>query len=626
MKKILKYLILLILILPSIVYANAYSDKIIERYKWIPNDFIIKEKNGVRKYQQLSLMVRDSDKQFVYCVEPGISINKNNSYVGSDTNQYEFAKISEDDWKKINLIAYYGYGYRDAFVNHEDLKWYSVTQYMIWQVMPNGYNIYFTDKLDGKKITKYSKEINEIEDLIDKHNVVPDFGISNLDIKLGEEIRLNDKNNVLSKYKVIVSNKIDAKVDGNDLIVKAKMVGKYNISFEKNDEKYSFPPIIYYDNNNQNVMRVGKYDPVKSNINVNVSGGKLLIKKIDADTKKVIPIKNIKFKIKNLDTNEYLMNGNTDIFETNKDGIIVTSFSILNGKYEIEELDQKIDGYLWNKEAIRFEIDDNTKYVQDNEYGLVYEIKFANKRVKGNAEIIKSGETFDAIDGKIYESTKKLKGVKFGLYAHENIYDENHDLIYKKDNLILEEITDKDGKINFDNLYLGKYYVKELDTLKDYILDNKKYYFELKYKDQYTEEISYKLEINNYLKKGELEFTKTDLVTGDAISKTKVEIYNKNDELIYSGVTDNDGKIYLKNLPVGQYYIIEKLAAPGYKLSQEKQYFTILNNEDVVKTNMTNEKMKVVVPDTLKNNYLGTILESIILLSSGIIIYEKKNY
>ena len=203
MKKILKYLILLILILPSIVYANVYNDKIIERYKWIPNDYIIKEKNGTRKYQQLSLMVRDSDKQFVYCVEPGISINKNNSYVGNDTNQYEFAKISEDDWKKTNLIAYYGYGYRDAFVNHEDLKWYSATQYMIWQVIPNGYNIYFTDKLDGKKITKYSKEINEIKDLIDKHNVVPDFGISNLDIKLGEEIRLNDQNNILSNYKVI---------------------------------------------------------------------------------------------------------------------------------------------------------------------------------------------------------------------------------------------------------------------------------------------------------------------------------------------------------------------------------------------------------------------------------------
>lgn len=44
MKKILKYLILLILILPSIVYANVYNDKIIERYKWIPNDYIIKEK------------------------------------------------------------------------------------------------------------------------------------------------------------------------------------------------------------------------------------------------------------------------------------------------------------------------------------------------------------------------------------------------------------------------------------------------------------------------------------------------------------------------------------------------------------------------------------------------------
>ena len=626
MKKILKYLILLILILPSIVYAEVYNDKIIERYKWISNDFIIKEKNGVRKYQQLSLMVRDSDKQFVYCVEPGISINKNNSYVGSDANQYEFAKISEAEWKKINLIAYYGYGYSDENVNHEDLKWYSVTQYMIWQVVPNGYNIYFTDKLDGKKITKYSKEIKEMEDLIDNHNKLPDFGISNLDVKLREEIRLNDKNRVLSKYKVIASDNLEVKVDGNDLVIKAKRIGKYNISFEKNDEKHSFPPIIYYDNNNQNVMRVGKYDPVKSNINVNVSGGKLLIKKIDADTKKVISIKNIKFKIKNLVTNEYLMNGKTDIFKTNKDGIIVTSFSIPNGKYELEEIEQKIDGYLWNKETIIFEINDDTKYVKDNKYGLVYEIKFANKRVKGKAQIIKSGETLNVIDGKFYENTKKLEGVQFGLYAHEDIYDENHNLIYKKDNLILEKITDKDGRINFDNLYLGKYYVKELDTLKDYILNNKKYYFELKYKDQYTEETSYKLEINNYLKKGELEFTKTDLVTGDAISNTKIEIFTENDELIYSGITDNDGKIYIKNLPVGQYYIIEKLAAPGYKLNHEKQYFTILDDGEVVKMNMTNEKMEVVVPDTLKNNYLDTILKSIILLASGIIIYEKKNY
>lgn len=626
MKKILKYLILLILILPSIVYAEIYNDKIIERYKWIPNDFIIKEKNGVRKYQQLSLMVRDSDKQFVYCVEPGISINKNNSYVGSDTNQYEFAKISEDEWEKINLIAYYGYGYSDDFVNHEDLKWYSVTQFMIWQVVPNGYNIYFTDKLDGKKITKYSKEIKEIEDLIDNHNKLPDFGINNLNVKLGEEIRLNDKNNVLSKYKVIVSDNLEVKVDGNDLVIKAKRIGKYNISFEKNDEKHSFPPIIYYDNNNQNVMRVGKYDPVKSNINVNVSGGKLLIKKIDVDTKEVIPIKNIKFKIKTLDTNEYLMNGKTDIFKTNKDGIIVTSFSVPNGKYELEEVDQKIDGYLWNKETIKFEINDDTKYVQDNEYGLVYEIKFANKRVKGKAQIVKSGETLNVIDGKFYENTKKLEGVKFGLYAHEDIYDENHNLIYKKDNLILEKITDKDGKINFDNLYLGKYYVKELDTLKDYILDNKKYYFELKYKDQYTEAISYKLELSNYLKKGELEFTKTDLATGDAIPNTKIEIFTENDELIYSGVTDKDGKIYIKNLPVGQYYIIEKVAAPGYKLSHEKKYFTILDDGEVVKMNMTNEKMEVVVPDTLKNNYLDIIFKSIILLASGIIIYEKKSY
>lgn len=59
--------------------------------------------------------------------------------------------MTEEEWEKISLIAYYGYGYFDSKVNHTDLKWYSVTQFMIWQVVPHGYDIYFTDKLDGKK-------------------------------------------------------------------------------------------------------------------------------------------------------------------------------------------------------------------------------------------------------------------------------------------------------------------------------------------------------------------------------------------------------------------------------------------------------------------------------------------
>ena len=67
------------------------------------------------------------------------------------------------------------------------------------------------------------------------------------------------------------------------------------------------------------------------------------------------------------------------------------------------------------------------------------------------------------------------------------------------DSKIAEKTTDKDGNIKFDKLYLGKYYIKEISTLDEYVLDENKYSFELKYKDQYTPVIVYSKAILNTL-------------------------------------------------------------------------------------------------------------------------------
>ena len=64
------------------------------------------------------------------------------------------------------------------------------------------------------------------------------------------------------------------------------------------------------------------------------------------------------------------------------------------------------------------------------------------------------------------------------MYANEDFYGDDNKIIYKKGDLIDYKFTDKEGKIIFDNLELGKYYVKELQTLKEYVLDKKKYSFE----------------------------------------------------------------------------------------------------------------------------------------------------
>ena len=52
MKKVILFISTLVLFLNS-VKAEEYSDKFIEHYKWIYNDYVVKEKKGTRKYQQM---------------------------------------------------------------------------------------------------------------------------------------------------------------------------------------------------------------------------------------------------------------------------------------------------------------------------------------------------------------------------------------------------------------------------------------------------------------------------------------------------------------------------------------------------------------------------------------------
>ena len=89
-----------------------------------------------------------------------------------------------------------------------------------------------------------------------------------------------------------------------------------------------------------------------------------------------------------------------------------------------------------------------------------------------------------------------------------------------------------------------------------------------------------------------MDFSKTDVTTGEGIPNTKVEVYTDKDEKIFEGVTDENGNITIEDLFVGKFYIVETECATGYKLSDEKVYFEIKEDGEIVKANMTNEKIK----------------------------------
>ena len=358
---------------------------------------------------------------------------------------------------------------------------------------------------------------------------------------------------------------------------------------------------------------------------------KLKVVKIDADSKEVIKMSGIKFKIFDLQNNEYVCQNVTYPnaqkiceFETNENGEFITPYALKSGKYRLEEIDQKIDGYLWNSNSMEFEIGENSELITDNDYGTMILVKFKNQQVKGKVTINKTGEKLIIKNGSYSYEEVALEGVKFGIYAREDIITKDGKKHYKKNELISTIYTNDEGVAELDNLFLGKYYIKELSVPNDnLVLDTKEYDFELTYKDQYTEVVTKSFEILNKYKKGELIFTKTDLSTGKVLPNTLIEIYTENNVLIFSGRTDKDGKIILSNLPVGKYFILEKEAPEGYMLADNKIPFEIKDNGDVVKANMTNQAIEV--PNTSLNdsNVINVIGVVVTLLGIAYLIYDK---
>lgn len=345
---------------------------------------------------------------------------------------------------------------------------------------------------------------------------------------------------------------------------------------------------------------------------------KIKIIKVDENDQRVKKA-GIKFKIKNIDTNKYVCqkinypNEKTICkYETTSDGTLITPYPLNYGNYQVEEVDEKITGYLWNKTPLKFNINENSTIVKNGDDSII-ELRFKNTEVKGKITINKFGEKFTIEKNKYSYTTKKLENVLFGIYDEDK-------------NLIKRIYTDKNGYAEITNLKLGVYYIKELQTPKGYILDNKEYKIELTYKDQYTSIVTSNINLKNYLEKGTLEFTKTDFVSSEVIPNTLIEIYNENDKLIFTGKTDKKGKIIIDDLKLGKYYIVEKEPATGYTITTEKVYFEIKENKEIVRAEMKDKpitgileftKTDVSTSEALPNTLIEIYNEKDELIFSG---------
>lgn len=855
--KFIKYIFMSMLFLFAIfntihVKAEETTDTKVVPAEFIPNIFMRKERpNGYKKYQQARFIRQSSDNHFIYCLQPYADIKENAQYKIEMKDYISVLNLTMEQWHRISLLAYYGYNYNENGYNHSANKWYVITQLLIWRTVEPDDIMYFTDTLNGNKVKdKFADEIAELETLVANHDLTPNFNTKDINVNLGETIKLTDKNEVLKIFEIDGIKNAIASINENNLTITPTAVGNVEISFVKKATNYEMPPIVYFSDHSQNALKPGYYDPVysqfsikiiagsieihkldkdtngsnaqgnavlegavyeifdtdynlittlvtdkngyaktdkilslnkeyilkekkasngylldteehrftlndenldisinvyekvierkvnifkvlgsnktgiltpepninfeiylkncNSNQSTNLIGidvdthtevnsyclittittdkngyasvtlpygtyifrqlnttsnyekvqdfeiiidenvedeitkvlsdtivkGKLKLIKVDADSNKVIVKDGIKFKIKNTDTNEYVCQEisyptkkNICTFETT-DGYFITPDNLEIGNYQIEEVeDQNIDGYIINKLPIAFSVNENSDFKYDGN-DTILEIVFNNKQVKGELNITKIGEKFILDNGKFKYEEIKLNDVSFDLYADGDLYSQDGNLIYK-DKEIITSFKTIDGFYKIENLYLGNYCLVETETALGHVLNDKPYCFKLEFKDSKTPIVSLNYTIKNFIGKGNVEITKTDISNSNALPNALIEIYNVDNKLIFSGYTDSNGKIVVANLPIGKYKFIEKEAPSGYILNTEEHFFEIKENGEIVKSYLTNEKEPEETFDVPKTSVadskiIDVITISLVIAGIGFVIYDKK--
>ena len=192
------------------INVNAETSKFYEA-EYIDNIYISKYQysNNTIYYQKARLFREVNTNEVAYCIEPFVFFNEDSTYESS----VDINNLSKEKMDTIKRIAYYGYGYE----NHYELKWYAITQFMIWQETVNNGEIFFTDKLNGKKIYSYQNEINEIYTLVNNSKLTPSFTNNTYTLVEDNELILEDTNHVLHEYKTNNYTINDNKVIINNL-------------------------------------------------------------------------------------------------------------------------------------------------------------------------------------------------------------------------------------------------------------------------------------------------------------------------------------------------------------------------------------------------------------------------
>ena len=445
--------------------ANFYEAEYIDGIYMNKYDY----STGITYFQKARFFRKTNTNEFAYCIEPFKIFNESSTYEStiSPTN------LNKNQIDRISKIAHFGYGYS----NHNDSKWYAITQMMIWkEANPNNGDYYFTDSLNGNRINPYDNEINEINNLINNHNTIPSFSNKTYTIISNNKLILEDTNNVLDKYIIDNNNNNNYEIKDNKIIINNLKKGNYKYNLIKQDNYYNKPYIFYQANNSQNLIKTGDIENISTSFQINVVETEIDVFKIDKDTKSIITKGEAKLDGSTFTLYDSNMNKIKDLVIKNNQSIIK---NINFGKYYLKETTPGI-GYLLNDKIYEINITEKNTHQEIIVENKVIEKKITIEKKYGDNYILKnekniSFDIYNYLDEKINTITTNEEGIAeitlpYGEYKIVQInstegYQKIDPITIKIDNTENEKIELKDMKIPVPNTHTDNTLLLEIIKL-----------------------------------------------------------------------------------------------------------------------------------------------------------------
>ena len=178
------------------------------------------------------------------------------------------------------------------------------------------------------------------------------------------------------------------------------------------------------------------------------------------------------------------------------------------------------------------------------------------------------------------------------------------------------QILDENQKVVVENLSInstagekvslpvGVYYLQETKAPENYVLNSEPLQFRVT-EDGNRQPIE--VVMKNEPVTGSLTLVKKDADTGNCLAGAEFKVYKKDDydlygesaEAVYTASTNSDGTLTIRNIPFGQYTVVETAAPAGYELNTKPQNFTITETGETVPKEVilefTNEKSRYVL-------------------------------